>query len=94
MLTSCAHGSAGNRLYLCIGDVHLTLCSYTELARGKVWLGRKARQRELAIGLPEAIAIVVRMVAFAPLRAPMAGHVSGAVDDTAAAADINVTAHA
>ena len=94
MLTSCAHSNAGNRLYLYIGDVHLTLCSYTELARGKVWLGRKARHRELAVGLPEAVAIVVGVVALAPLRAPEVGHVTGAVDDTAAAADVNVTPHA
>ena len=91
MLTSRAHGRAGKRLYLYIGDVHLTGRSYTELARGKVWLGRKAWQRELAVGLPEAVAIVIHVVALAPLRAPEAGHVAWIMDDPAVAAEIDLS---
>ena len=66
-------------------DVHLTLCAYIELARGKVWPSRKARQRELAMDLPGAKAIVVRVIAFAPLRVPEAWRITSTVNDPTSA---------
>ena len=85
MLTSRARGRAGNRQYLYIGDVHLSCCSNTELARGKVWLVRKAMQWELAMGCPETIASMVHVVALAPLRVPEAWRVAWAMNDPTSA---------
>ena len=86
MLTSRARGRAENRQYLYIGDVHLSSCSNTELARGKMWLVCKAMQWELTVGRPEAVALVVHVVAFAPLRMPEAWRITGAVNDPTSAA--------
>ena len=81
MLTSRARGRAENRQYLYIGDVHLSSCSNTELARCKMWLVCEAMQRERTLGRSEAVAIPVNVVPFAPLRVPKAWKISGAVDD-------------
>ena len=86
MLTSRARGRAENRPYLHIGDVQFSSCSNTELARGKMWLVCKAMQWELADGRSEAVAIVINVVPFAPLRMPKAWRLTGAVDDSCSAA--------
>ncbi|MEC9336265.1 MAG: hypothetical protein VYC68_02055, partial [Candidatus Thermoplasmatota archaeon] len=49
-------------------------------------LACKAMQWELADGRSEAIAIMVDMVPFAPLRVPKAWRLTGAVDDSCSAA--------
>ena len=86
MHTSRARGRAENSPYLHIGDVQFSSCSNTELARCKMRFVCEAVQRELADGRSEAVAIVINVVPFAPLRMPKAWRLTGAVDDSCSAA--------
>ena len=90
MLTLRARVRAENSPYLNMGDVQFPLCSHTKLARCKMWLVREAMQRELTVGRSKAIATVKDMIPFAPLCAPEARRVSGAVDDPCAAGPAEV----